>query len=183
MHSINRRYLKTEVQAALRKQFRRDKRLPHIALGGFLTMEELARTGKSCAQGWREKIIPGRLNHEVKKTIMVNEVIGAFVEKLLRKSMRRETNRRFGHRDYTMREKEKPEPGIVAYLFPDDWNPGWGGHLMFTRGGTAVVPPRLLGKFTPRKNMLLIVERKTGVRSFVKYVNHRAGKRKLIILS
>ena len=177
MHSVNPVYLKTEIQAALRKQFRQDKRLRHIALGDFLTMEELARTRRSCARGWKKKIIPDRCGHEVKKTMIVNELIGAFVKKLLGKPVRRETNRRFGHRDYTMHGKEKQEACIVAYLFPDDWNQDWGGNIVFVNAGTA------LGRFAPRKNTLLIVERKNGVRSFVKYVNHRAKKRKLTILS
>ena len=109
--------------------------------------------------------------------MILNKLIGAFVRKLLGKPVRRETNRRFGHRDYTMHEKEKQEAGIVAYLFPDDWNQDWGGNVVFVKAGTA------LGRFTPRKNTLLIVERNNGVRSFVKYVNHRAKKRKRTILS
>src|SRR5947208_169240 len=107
MHSVNPMHLTTETQAALRKQFRQVKRLPHLALGDFLTVEELARTRTSCARGWRKKIIPDRCSHDVKKKMIVNERIGTFVKKLLGRPVRRETNRRFGHRHYTMHERER----------------------------------------------------------------------------
>src|SRR2546425_886529 len=138
MHSINPVYLTEEIRAALRKQFRQDKTLPHVALGDFLTMEGLARTRRSCAKGWKKKIVPDRCGHEVKKRMILNRLIGAFVGKFLGKPARRETNRRFGHRDYTMHEKEKQEAGIVAYLFPDDWNQDWGGDVVFVKAGTAL---------------------------------------------
>jgi len=177
MASVHAAHLTPASHVALRKTFQKDTRWPHVAIDAFLTPQALSTTKASCVKGWKRHVRPDSFRHEVKAKVIVNDVIRVFVEKLLGRPVLRQSNRRFGHRDYTMHQREQQKAGIVAFFFPDDWRHDWGGDVVFVKAGTPV------GRFTPRRNTLLIAERKNGVRSFIKYVNHRAGTHKLIVLS
>jgi hypothetical protein len=80
--------------------------------------------------------------------------------------------RSFGHRDYTlMHDKALERPGTDLVLhFGPPWNPAWGGSLFYFAGGEELL------SIPPTGNSLSLVRRPRGVRTFVKYVNHHAGR-------
>lgn len=162
---------------AIRQAYRQDPKLPTVALGQFLTPAAFQKIKREMAAGWKRVSIPDQYCHEARPSPGTMREVRSFAEAIAGKAPLKEGSRRFGHRDYTLMHDELPEqPGVLALLFLDDWDARWGGQLVFMRDGMT------LGQFTPSANTLLVVERKKGVRSFVQYINHRAGKRKLMML-
>lgn len=142
-----------------------------VALGNILT-------ATPTFTNWRRIIVPNRFSFEGHPRIPEQKILSDFVATITGKRPLRDCSKRFSHRDFTiLHDKEQQKPGVVALLFLEDWNAEWGGKIVFMRGG------KTLEKFVPRKNTLLIVERKKGTRYFVKYINNKAGKKKLTILS
>lgn len=127
---------------------------------------------------WRRIIVPDRFSFEGHARIPEQRMLSAFVARITGKRPLMDCAKRFSHKDYTvLHDKDIQKPGIVALLFLEEWEEDWGGKIVFMRGG------KTLEEFVPRKNTLLIVERKKGTRHFVKYINNHAGKRKLTIIS
>lgn len=84
----------------------------------------------------------------------------------------------FQHENYTLlQDKMKPAPGIVFQLeFTPLWNPSWGGYTDFVKR-----KEELLG-VNPMPNALVLVKQDKDMKSFIKYVNHRAGSRKRFVV-
>jgi hypothetical protein len=164
---LNPFYEKKEVLSALQKAF---KQRGSVAIGEVLDSHINLK-------GWKRKSIPDRYSYEEHANILVQKELRAFVKKITGKTPLREKNRRFSHRDYTiLHDKELQKPGIIGLLFLDEWDESWGGKIVFMKNGTT------LEQFVPKKNVLLIIERKKGAQYFIKYINHRA-KKKLTIIS
>lgn len=170
---INKFYLQKEIKNALKNEFKKNKELPSVAIGNFLS--DIKKVKVLYAKGWKEEYSPDVHRHEVnKKKIKLD----AFIKEITGKNPLKISSMRFKHRSYTiLHDKEKQKQGVLAFLFIDDWKEEYGGQIVFVKNG------RTLASFTPRENTLLIVERKKGVKYFVKYVNHRAGKNALRIIS
>lgn len=167
MHRINPFYKKDKVLHALQKTF---KERGSLAIADVLAAPPLLPS-------WERATIPDKFSHEVHKQIPLQDDLRALVKRITNRTPIREQNRRFSHRDYTLlHDKDVQKPGIVALLFLEDWNEDWGGKIVFMKKG------KTLEQFIPRKNTLIIVERKKGVRYFVKYVDHKA-KNPLTIIS
>lgn len=86
---------------------------------------------------------------------------------------------RFGHRDFTLLHDDAPagERFIFAYMLASSWEPSWGGSLVFSYGDER--DPFI---FEPKGNVFVLIKTTKGLRDFVKYVNHRAGKESLTYL-
>lgn len=81
--------------------------------------------------------------------------------------------------DYTLLHDEllpAPRDRVVAFLVLDDWDTRFGGDIVWVKRGETLL------RIAPAKNTLYIVREERGSRMFVKYVNHRAGKRSLRII-
>lgn len=170
---INPLYTDPEVLNAIRAAWRADR---SVALKSFLDDEELKTTVRAYGRGWKRAYIPDRHSHETHTRRLPR--IAATVKAITGRFPLSESSRRFSHRDYTiLHDQDAQRPGIVALLFLEDWDEEWGGYIAFVKHGKTLL------KFTPRRNTLLIFERKDGVRYFVKYINHRAGRRRLTAIS
>lgn len=164
---INPFYADPAVMRAIRAAWKKNG---SIALGNILVR-------RPAFTQWKRIYLPDRLSYEGHPRIPEQKALSAFVASVTSKVPLRDCAKRFSHRDFTiLHDKETQKPGIVALLFLDDWREEWGGKIVFMRNG------KTLEEFVPRKNTLLIVERKKGTRYFVKYVNNKAGKRKLTII-
>lgn len=175
--SINAAYLDKDMLAAIRQAYKQDKNLPTVALGRFLMPQALIELAKETGRGWKRTAIPDRYSYETRAAPPAAKELRAFAKLVTGKEPLKETAKRFGHRDYTLMHDEAVEPaGILALLFLDGWDEAWGGQIVFVKDGETI------GRFAPGANTLLLVERKKGVRSFVQYVNHHAGKRTFRII-
>jgi hypothetical protein len=178
MDSINAFYLDPAVQRKIRAQLRAKGTLPAVALGQFLTPHALERTGRACARGWTHTRIPDQNSYATRARLAVQDEIARFARSVAGKRPVPEGTRRFAHRDYTLlHDTLVQKRGTLALLFLEDFPHEAGGSIVFMRDG------EMLGRFTPQRNTLLLVERTKGVRSFIHYVNHKAGKRTFTILS
>lgn len=147
------------------------KRTGSLALGNILLK-------RPALTRWKRISLPDRLSYEGHPRIPEQQALSAFVKRIIGKAPLRDCAKRFSHRDYTiLHDKDIQKPGVVALLFLEDWKEERGGKVVFMRNG------KTLEEFVPRKNTLLIVERKKGTRYFIKYVNNSAGKNKLTIIS
>jgi hypothetical protein len=170
---INSFYSRPEILNAIKKSWKVDR---SVALAGFLTERGLKAPGEM--DNWRHIIIPDKFSFEGHLRIPEQRMLSAFAKTITGQTPVRDCAKRFKHGNYTiLHDKDVQKPGIVALLFLDDWDESWGGYVAFMKDGET------LYRFTPRRNTFLIVERKKGVRYFVKYINHRAGKRRLRIVS
>ncbi len=175
---INPFYLRADVLAQARAAMRSDPALPHVALGEFLAPGAFAALSRACAKGWKRASVPDQYSFSTRAHVPVQDTVCAFVQVLTGKVPLDAGSRRFSHRDFTLMHDEADEPaGILGLLFLEDFPEEWGGSVVFMRKG------EMLARFTPARNTLLVVERKRGVKDFVHYVNHRAGKRVLTIVS
>jgi hypothetical protein len=179
---VNPFYADKTMTQAFRKAFRQNKELPQLALGEFLERKEFIALQQAKA-AWKENYVPDRhrfdeLTRPVPRISTALGAITKFIDDVTGKKPISEGIRQFHHQSFTlMHDKTMQKPAVVAYYFLDEWNEEWGGQIVFFKNG------KTLGSFTPRANTLLIVERRKGVRSFVKYVNHKAGKRSFRVLS
>jgi hypothetical protein len=167
MNSINNLYLKKEMLSAIKKTFKKEKM---VALKNFASIKI---DGK-----WRKICAPDKFNYEIHAPVPLQKEIASFTKIISGKAPVNEGVRRFSHGSYTiLHDNDAQNPGVIALLFLDDWNEEWGGKLVLMRNGETVT------SFVPQKNTLLILERKKKERYFVKYVNNKAGKNKLMIVS
>lgn len=164
--------------AAIKKAYAANKDLQLVALGEFFTPTAFRTTQKELSKGWTTIDIPDQESHDIHKSIALSKDIAAFAKEITGKKPLTHVPRRFKHRSFTLMHDEKPEPaGVLAFLFLDNWNTEWGGEFVLYKKGQA------LARFTPQANTLLLVERKKGVHSFIRYVNHHAKKKSFRILS
>lgn len=178
MDNINENYLDEETMKQVKEAFDSDAVLPSIALAEFLTEEALLEVRKELRRGWQPDWQPDKHRYAMHARIEMQEHIAGYVKSLTGKKPLQEENKSFRHRDYTILHDEEKQPaGFLAYLFLEDWNEEWGGNVVFMKDG------EMLGRFTPSKNTLVIVRRKQGVKMFVQYVNHHAGRKSFTMVS
>lgn len=178
MVEINSFYDDKALLKQVKEAFSADPDLPAVALGNFLSDSSLDELDRKFRKGWKHTTIPDRFSHSCKKRLKSQDAIAQFVKKVTGKSPLRRENMRLSHRDFTILHDDESQPaGILCFLFLDDWHSEWGGDIVFTKEGA------LLGRFTPARNTLLIVQRKKRTQMFIKYVNHKAKKNTLRILS
>lgn len=171
---INPSYKSKDIVKQIKDAFKQDPDLPSVAIGDFLTDEGIELVGKN-AKRWKHVSVLDRYSYAKSK---VRLGVKAFVKAVTGKDLLEQESLLFRHRDFTLlHDEEKQKAGILAFYFLGDWDPEWGGDLVFVKDGD------MLGRVAPKKNTLVIVHRKRGVRMFVKYVNHKAGKKGLAILS
>jgi len=84
----------------------------------------------------------------------------------------------FKHRNYTLLNDELREPPGIAFEldFTADWQKEWGGYTSIVNGENE------LFRITPTPNTLTLYKRDRTIQSFVKYVNHLAGKDMRIVV-
>jgi len=83
--------------------------------------------------------------------------------------------RRFRKGDYTvLYDKLKPGKGVLFILNLTKMDQSWGGWSTFIRGNEEVA------RLIPSENALFIINN-TGLRSFVKYVNHHAKQPRVFL--
>ncbi len=83
----------------------------------------------------------------------------------------------FGHKDYSLIHDsiEQKKAIIVLVDITPNWKDEFGGYFVLHKGEEFFVVPSA-------ENSILIYERDQEMKSFVKYVNHHAGKKKKIFL-
>ena len=84
----------------------------------------------------------------------------------------------FKHKDYFLLNDIKKESNGFKAIFEltERWDDKSGGYACFLKNGKEFV------RIFPIKNSLTIVKTSKDMQSFVKYVNHNAGKRKRIFV-
>ena len=167
---INEFYFEKEMLHAIRKAFKEQRR---VALQDFTKFSKNKLTSK-----WSDAYAPDKYRFKTHAAIPLQQDIAMFVRMITGKTPLNQGVRRFSSGDYTiLHDKEPQTPGIIALLFLEDWNEQRGGKIILMKEGETIA------SFTPQKNTLLIFERKNKERYFVKYVNHKAGKNTLTIIS
>ncbi len=82
----------------------------------------------------------------------------------------------FGTGDYTL-QHDIQERGIHCMIaLTSIWGTNWGGYTSLVKEGKEIV------RINPIPNSLTLFEQKKGMASFVKYINHRAGNKKHIVI-
>ena len=118
------------------------------------------------------KRIPKELRQALQEiTALVHFISG---KKLKCKNL---TIRRFGKKHYTVLhdvQKEKSGVDFVLDLTPE-WNPSAGGALIYTRRGEDVLT------IIPAYNTFSTVNRTRGMMRFVKYINHHAQNKRVLV--
>ena len=174
MDEINEFYRQKELLAQVKEAFLDHPDCPSVALHEFLTPEGLQQARKK-ANKWKHTVIPDKHSYASCKAKLG---LADFVKKATGRKPIKHESMLFRHRDYTLLHDDvKQRAGVIGLYFLFDWDPAWGGEIVFVKDGET------LKRFTPKKNTLLLVWRKQGVQSFVKYVNHKAGENVVAFLS
>lgn len=87
---------------------------------------------------------------------------------------------RFGHRDFTLMHDDAPAHGRCMFVYmiaPNSWESTRGGSLVFSYGDER--DPLI---FEPRANSFILLKTEKGMRDFIKYINHTAGKEQVTYL-
>ena len=171
---INPAYQTKDVLKKLKKAFKDDPDLPCVALQDFLTKEGVEKI-REAAKKWKHTTIPDKHAYaESTARLGLNQ----FVKQVTGKQPKPHKTLLFRHKDFTVLHDEEKQPtGVIGLYCLSDWKEEWGGDVVFVKKGDT------LGRFTPRKNTLVLVQRKRGVKSVIKYVNHKAGKHALVLVS
>lgn len=108
------------------------------------------------------------------ETFISSREFQEFVEMIVGKKLKltERANRKFKHKDFTLiHDEAKQNKRIVAiYTSTKNWNGGWGGQSVFTKGdGNPFI-------FPVANNSLIIIECKKEDYEFTKYINNKAGK-------
>ncbi len=89
------------------------------------------------------------------------------------------STRKFNHRSFTLLhdELEDAERLVFFYMLAPAWDLSWGGQTIFSFGDDR--EPLI---FNVQNNSFVLLKVPRGMRSFVKYVNHFAGDKELVIV-
>jgi hypothetical protein len=118
-----------------------------------------------------------QLQNVLKATHEIKDIISTIVQKQVK--YQDSCWRVYQHKDYTLlHDKNKEQPGydVIIDLTPDWDNRACGYHSYVDGNGTELV------RVQPAMNALTIVKRDKNTMRFVKYVNHRAGNGRRIVL-
>ncbi len=186
---INRHYL--AAVATIHSSFQEKKDFPHVALFDFLDKEvyyqirkellglSLSPEKRPLFHSYSSAPVPSSL----RRTLFSPTVI-RFIAEITGKKRKREINFNqaqvysFSARDYTLlNDSYKEKPGIdLIFDFTDGWGPSSGGQITYVNGtGDALQLPI-------QPNMFALVRRQKNTQRFVKYLNHRVGKKKRLFV-
>lgn len=181
---ININYCREGILRSAAAQFKKDW---SIQLHGFLQYAVARRI--SLSGSLKHHYVPDQYSYHTFKLSSVAKnlekfirsadfaaIISAIVGKKVK--IKHASWRGYTHGDYTVRHDKLPEPpGYDIVLdFTPRWDPRACGQHSFVQGGQEII------RIPPVFNSLTIVKRPKHVQKFVKYVNHRAGKDKRIVL-
>lgn len=182
--SLDPRLRDPQALAALRTVFRRDGA---VAVSGALTPASLRALRAMISRGVTRTSVPDRYSYgtmplrtDIDDIVsFIKSVVGSSPKLSMLSAIPFGSVARFGHRDYTLLHDgllPAPARSVVAFVVIDDWDPSFGGDIVWTRDGET------LARLSPVKNTMYLVREEIGSRMFVKYVNHSAGRRLLRII-
>ncbi len=129
--------------------------------------------------------IPDRHSHsEVKLNKEINEIFNSkefinFAQEITHKKTKKinVSTKKFKHGDYTLiHDSELKNKRIEFFFFIcHKWKIEFGGNKVYVKGNKSFV-------FAPTKNTLVIIKREKSDKNFVQYINHRSGKRGVILI-
>ncbi|MBI4440911.1 hypothetical protein HY639_01975 [Candidatus Woesearchaeota archaeon] len=82
----------------------------------------------------------------------------------------------FGHRDYTLLHDRQDDGLHALFELTSNWDASWGGYTSVARNGKELV------RIDPVPLSLSLFRQKSQARSFVKYINHHAGRTKRVVV-
>lgn len=184
--AINPAYFKEENIKKIQQMFASNKNVPSIVLHQFFKPDCYAGVQEGARHAVFEKQRhPILYSYEQATPSFVNEGLNQpemieFLQKILNRKIKKITGtlEAFGWKDYMILNDEAVEkPGIDLFFgLSDGWNASAGGNIVYVDGSGEYTKTLVTG------NMLVIVERKSGVQKFVQYVNHRAEQKKLYVI-
>ena len=184
---INPVYLQQETIEKIKELYKSDSRFPSVKLEKFLPKEAhgqlfrqatKAKFKRECRPD-RESFSKAGTPKPIKRFLDSAEFSGFLSRVLGKKAAIGDSSLfRLEWKSYVLLHDEEDEkPGIDIVLeFTPAWDEMWGGAITYRDAE---------GEFrtiSDAENTLFIIERKKGIRQYVKYVNHRAGKSKRIFL-
>ena len=160
---FNPAYLDTRVLAQLRETFTEKK---HLLLNQFAKLPTPTK--------WKHAYIPDAHSYD-SAAFTPPDALTQFIETIVQQKLQLldSTFLRFGSSDYTILRDGPAKDVIEVILCLSEWNTEWGGNIIYKTDYEATV-------IRPQLNALSIVQ--TGKKKcFVQYVNHHAGKNKLVL--
>ena len=156
-----------------------------IQLHKFLDQDQLARLNRAIKKlKFKENYVPDlhyykqaeKIPKELKQ--LMRQIAG-FVQFVSGKKVKCKeiTIRSFGKKHYTLlhdAKKEKPGIDFVLDLTPK-WDPEAGGSMIYMKNGEDIITIR------PAFNTFSLVKRTKDMMRFVKYVNHKAKNKILLV--
>lgn len=175
---INPVYLSAEVMQQMKAAFSQQRVL---RLDNFFTVETHKHLRSLGKKKGKEVYVPHQYRYmALPSAAEIAASCSSFIEKITGKRMktRQMSVRSFGHRDFTLLhdDVESKKRLVFFYTIADLWDVEAGGQHVFTHNDEST--PLV---FAPQDNSLVIMEVPEGMRDFVKYVNHKAGKDRLLI--
>lgn len=182
---INPVYLKKEIGLEMNKVFKNEG---VIKLSDFLNSENYLNLSLKLwnAKG-RRVLIPDKCSFEELQERSVKEFVSSkdftnLINKIIGKEARVDEIivKRMGWRDFTLihdEEKEINKEEKIEFFFfiSGKWDSKCGGSKIYNHDGKTLV-------FSPESNSLCIIKKKRDMNSFIKYINHFAGKEKFIVV-
>ena len=185
MKAINEIYLNKEIIKQVRENFRQSEEI--IVLTEFLKKRECEKIKKRARKLSGEKIIiPDKFSYFKICDKEVNEIFNSdeflkFISGIITKGVKvKETSiRKFGHRDYTLlHDDSNTQEGYEFFFFiSDNWSHSFGGCKVYV--DTQGKKDSLI--FIPENNKFCLIKCKNR-RGFMKYVNHLAEDREIILV-
>ena len=182
---MNNTYAGKDVSAELTSAFRKKGVL---RLDQFLAGEDYLRFAQ---QLWNLK---GTLTHRpdqysyialssaLAQQLFASSTFKTFLSSVVGKKITRiaHSTQIFGWKNYTLVHDDHAGTERLAFFFciAGTWDTSWGGTVTYLTGngeGQSLL-------FPPQGNCLCIVQQRKDMHSFIKYVNHRAGKERFIII-
>ncbi len=182
---INKAYMRTDLLHDVRKAFTISNP-QSIQLHAFLADDALKKVKTAVNKlSFTRNYVPDLHCYDEAKRIpkelrSVFAEITALVQFIAKKKLKCKelTIRKFGKKQYTVLHdayKEKPGVDVMLDLTPA-WHPAAGGAMVYTRKGSGVLT------IAPAYNTFSIVQRTKSMMRFVKYVNHHAENKRVLIL-
>lgn len=126
-----------------------------------------------------DKYSYNKINNGILRGLFSDESFFELLNKILGKKAKKvEINiRKFGHKNYTLLHDEEIIDRDTEFFFiiSGKWEANWGGNKVYSSGeGEALV-------FLPEGNVFCLINSRNR-QSFVKYINHHAGKESFILI-
>jgi hypothetical protein len=180
MHDL---YQQKQVQRQIKAAYKANP-LPSVQLQGFLQPAVYAKLLKACAKAkYKETVIADRYSRFVAPLpkdaqFFASKEFAAFVKQITGKQVTGKPHLEYyTHRNYTLRNDEEKPPGLFVYFdCTARWHAGWGGATIISNETGE------LARVQPLPNALVLIDCSKAW-PFVQYVNHYAGKQRILRLS